>query len=349
MKHGNENIIQRTVIMCKNKVFIYAFAFIISFCCLPQAISADTPTPTPTPNCDANNDGVVDHIDLLLFMQQWHIGDKYTPTPTLTPTPTSTPTATSTPTPMTEITISLANLPVGAKPLVLVKVPAGQFTMGSDDPGWSQSWEKPPHQVNIGYEFYIGKYEITQAQWLAVMSSWPGATPNQYGSGNDYPAYEISWDDAQNFVTALNALGQGTFRLPSEAEWEYATRAGSTARWFFGDNSNLLTQYAWYTANSVPPYGTRPVGTKLPNAWGLHDTYGNVYECCEDDYHGSYSLAGRPDNGSAWIDNPRNPLRVLRGGIWSGPIETCRSSSRGSYTYNSRFYRIGLRVVRSSP
>jgi formylglycine-generating enzyme required for sulfatase activity len=264
-----------------------------------------------------------------------------TPTPTQTYTPT--PTYTSGPG-AAEVTIPIPGLPADATPLMLIKMPAGNFSMGSYD-GYSKPDEKPPHRVDIDYELYIGRYEITQAQWLAVMGSWPETIPSSTnGQGNDYPAYNVSWNDCQSFIAELNKLGTGTFRLPSEAEWEYACRASSDTMWFWGNDANLADYCAWYYLTNAPN-GSKPVGGKLPNAWNLFDMSGNVWEWCEDDIHTDYSVPGRPDDGSAWIDYPRGPIQVVRGGFWYGDYGICRSSSRGSFLTETRVPDTGFRVV----
>lgn len=254
----------------------------------------------------------------------------------------------------------IIDLPGGVT-MEMILIPAGSFMMGSDDPGWSDSYEQPVHEVNIVYDFYMGKFEVTQAQWLALMGSWPDTAPSsRYGVGDDYPAYFISWSNCQDFITALNQhitdTGQGhaTFRLPSEAEWEYACRAGTTTRFYFGDsncsssrdndafNSCDLDSYAWWGGNKTP-YGSKPAGGKLPNAFGLFDMHGNVYEWCQDSWHDDYT--GAPADGSAW-ESPGRLYKPVRGGPWSYNARYCRSASR-LYSYHSySVYLIGVRVVR---
>ncbi len=247
----------------------------------------------------------------------------------------------------------------GGVPLELVRIPAGSFQMGSPDTERSR-WddEGPLHTVTIDYDFYMGKYEVTQAQWLAVMGSRPGGYTWDYGQGDTYPAYYVSWDDAKSFITALNTLiantGQGpaTVRLPSEAEWEYACRAGTQTRFYFGDSlsvgddcedDGIRSQYMWYCGNNLA-YGSKPVGGKLPNAFGLHDMSGNLWEWCEDDWH--YGYSGAPSNGSAWIDSPRGSSRVVRGGSWYFYAQKCRSAGRFINWPDDRYIYLGFRLVR---
>jgi len=311
---------------------------------------------TPTPDADLNGDGTVDETDLLLLLGQWHVGEPYTPTPTETPfTPTPTVTSTRSKGPA-EITVDLPGLAEGAKPLVMGRIPAGSFEMGSPDTERSR-WcdEGPVHTVNIGYDFYMGKYEVTQAQWQAVMGSNPAFG---YGVGNDYPVYYVSWNDCQSFITALNALGQGTFRLPSEAEWEYACRAGATTRFYFGDSlgcdddcsdcaagvlAGNRSDYMWYCGNNSPS-GTKPVGGKLPNAFGLYDMSGNVWEWCQDYWR--YDYTGAPGDGSAWV-SPMSGYRVGRGGYWRYYARFCRSAVRSNSGPTCTYNGFGFRLCRT--
>ncbi len=260
-----------------------------------------------------------------------------------------------------EVTVYLP----GNVPLVLVHIPAGSFQMGSPDTERSRSFDEGPvHTVNIGDSFYMGKYEITQGQWKAVMGTNPVPPTSSYGVGDDYPVYYVSWNDCQAFVTALNAhiasTGQGaaTFRLPSEAEWEYACRAGTQTRFFFGDSLGAddyptdapagtlpgnRSDYMWFGFNNSPN-GTKPVGTKLPNQFGLYDMSGNVWEWCQDYWHWVYTNA--PSDGSAW-ESPTSSSRVLRGGGWDNSANRCRSAYRYGDTPDIRYAEIGVRFVRT--
>jgi formylglycine-generating enzyme required for sulfatase activity len=223
-------------------------------------------------------------------------------------------------------------------PLEMVLVPAGKFMMGGD----KFDDEKPIHEVSVP-SFYIGKFQITQKQWQAVMGTtiqqqrdkaskaWP-----LRGEGADYPMYYVSWHEAQAFCEKLRTLSGKAYRLPSEAEWEYACRAGTT-----GDYAGKLEEMGWYGNNSgrtvidalaiwrevnqewtkyderLTQNGnkTHLVGQKQPNDFGLFDMHGNVWEWCEDVWHGNYDKA--PTNGSAWTDGGNSDSRVVRGGAWS--------------------------------
>ncbi|MCQ2308994.1 MAG: SUMF1/EgtB/PvdO family nonheme iron enzyme [Bacteroidales bacterium] len=222
----------------------------------------------------------------------------------------------------------------------MVRVDGGTFTMGAtqEQGGDAYDDEFPTHSVTLS-DYYIGKFEVTQELWLAVMGSWPGTAPSgSYGVGDDYPAYYISWDDCQDFITELNRLTGANFRLPTEAEWEYAARGGSESGGYKYSGSNSINDVAWYYDNS--DCKTHSVGTKSPNELGIYDMSGNVYEWCQD-WYGSYSsgLQTNPQGPSSGSD------RVLRGGCWNNYARYCRVSYR---YYNYPFYRFnfyGLRLA----
>jgi formylglycine-generating enzyme required for sulfatase activity len=155
---------------------------------------------------------------------------------------------------------------------------------------------------------------------------------------------QVSWEDAQQFIKKLNQIeNTKDYRLPSEAEWEYACRAGSDTEFFFGDDVERLDEYAWYSGNSDDK--THPVEEKEPNAWDLCDMHGNVWEWVEDDWHDSYE--GAPNDGNAWVDNPRGSFRVFRGGSWGSDARNCRSAVRYGYGPDDRIYDVGFRLSRS--
>ena len=192
-----------------------------------------------------------------------------------------------------------------------VLIPAGSFQMGSTN---GNDNEKPVHWVRISQPFYLGKYEVTRAEWRSVM----GDSFHSEGADN-LPVEGIYWDDCQAFIRKLNARRDGyIYRLPSEAEWEYACRAGTT-----GDYAGNLDEMAWYRSNSGNQ--SHPVGQKLPNQWGLYDMHGNVKEWCQDRYHDDY--AGVPADGSAWESGVAN-FRVIRGGSWVDFAGVCRAAFR---------------------
>ncbi len=222
--------------------------------------------------------------------------------------------------------------------LEMIKIPAGSFLMGSADNDESAySSEKPQHRVNL-QEFYLGKYPVTQEQYQAIM----GNNPSKFKNNLKNPVENISWNDAQEFCQKLSDKTGKKYRLPSEAEWEYACRAGTQTRYYFGDNAELLGEYAWYGQNSDSK--NHPVGQKRQNNWGLHDMYGNVWEWCEDGWHDNYKNA--PTDGTAWNDNhSQSNSRVLRGGSWVNDPGGCRSAYRDGFNADDGTSSIGFRLA----
>lgn len=214
----------------------------------------------------------------------------------------------------------------------LVKIPAGSFMMGSND---GDENEKPVHRVNIGYSFYMGKYEITQKQWKAIMGNNPSDI-----KGDNLPVEEVSWNRAKEFIRKLNKLQNDyEYRLPTEAEWEYACRAGTS-----GDYAGNIDLMAWHDENSGKPVTTHPVGQKQPNAFGLYDMHGNVCEWVEDIYNSSY--IGLPIDGSANLSIGDTNKRIRRGGVMYMPAKFTRSANRADTALNDYhdFY-VGFRVA----
>ena len=209
--------------------------------------------------------------------------------------------------------------------------PPGTFLMGSPETEAERSPSEDPHKVTLTQGFWLGKYPVTQAEWERVM----GSNPSKF-KGPRNPVEQVSWDDAQEFC---QKMGNG-FRSPTEAEWEYACRAGSTTAYCFGDSKSGLGSYAWYDDNSDEK--THAVGEKKPNAWGLCDMHGNVSEWCQD-WYGDYP--------SGSVRDPRGPstgsYRLLRGGSWYFFGCYCRSAYRNYYTPGNAYYNIGFRVVRT--
>jgi formylglycine-generating enzyme required for sulfatase activity len=217
-----------------------------------------------------------------------------------------------------------------------VRIEAGTFQMGSND---GEDYEKPVHTVRISRPFYLGKYEVTQAQWEAVM----GNNPSQFKGNANHPVENVSWDDVQEFIRRLNAKeGGARYRLPTEAEWEYVARAGTTTHWSFGDSESQLGRYTWYDGNAKRQ--THPVGQLQPNPWGLYDMHGNVYEWVQD-WYGKYASdtavdpAG-PSSGS---------VRVDRGGSWGSTARNCRSALRFLGAPGGRVDDLGFRLLREGP
>ncbi|MBE6319842.1 MAG: PEGA domain-containing protein [Bacteroidales bacterium] len=228
----------------------------------------------------------------------------------------------------------------------LIKVQGGTFTMGATSEQGSDAYsdEKPMHQVTLS-DYYIGETEVTQELWQAVMGTTIQEQAKKgsydtslYGVGNSYPMYYISWDDCQTFITKLNQLTGKNFRLPTEAEWEYAARGGQKSRGYKYAGSNTLSDVAWYTGNSGSK--THPVKQKQANELGLYDMTGNVWEWCQD-WHGSYSSNAQT--------NPTGPssgsTRVYRGGGWYNDASSCRVACRDYYSPGYRDNGLGFRVV----
>jgi formylglycine-generating enzyme required for sulfatase activity len=221
----------------------------------------------------------------------------------------------------------------GGVKMEFVLIPAGSFMMGSSD---IYRDRKPVHKVTIGKAFYLGKYEVTQEQWEKVM----GNNPSEF-KGTKNPVERVNWNKCQEFVVRLSNTVQGrTFRLPTEAEWEYACRAGSTTDYCFGDDPGKLGGYAWFKDNSGE--GPHIAGQKRPNAWGLYDMHGNVNEWCEDFYCHTYE--GAPADGSARKlgDDSR---RVLRGGTWNSVAARLQTTQRVFGNPDILAPNCGLRVV----
>ena len=224
--------------------------------------------------------------------------------------------------------------------LEMIKIPAGSYLMGfADNDESADDDEKPQHRVNL-QEFYLGKYPVTQEQYQAVMGNNPSTFKSFFKHTSKNPVETVSWDDAQAFCRKLSEKTGKKYRLPNEAEWEYACRAGTQTRYYFGNNEYQLGEYAWYGDNSGSK--THPVGQKKPNNWGLYDMYGNVWEWCEDGRHENHQNA--PKNGTAWNYNySQTNRRVLRGGSCRFAAWLCRCVYLDDF--DSRVNHYGFRVV----
>ena len=216
----------------------------------------------------------------------------------------------------------------------MVEIPAGSFVMGSE----KNADEQPPHTVAIR-SFLMGRTEVTQKQWLSVM----GRNPSRFiDCGPECPVDSVSWDDVQPFIAKLNQITGRKYRLPSEAEWEYAARAGTTTEWSFGDDVSKLPEYARFWDESRAK--TQVAGQKLPNPFGLFDMHGNVWEWTQDCYHDSYR--GAPTDGSAWTTACTSNSRVTRGGSWVSIPKILRSGNRGRLRSGHGDSQMGLRLSR---
>ena len=223
-----------------------------------------------------------------------------------------------------------------------VLVPAGEFTRGSPATERDRDSKEAQHRVRLTKPFYLAKYEVTQGQWNAVASSTPWSGKSHVRSEARNPAVFVNWDDCQGF---LKGLGEG-FRLPTEAEWEYACRAGSTNRYCFGDSESQLGDYAWYDGNAwdIGEQYAHGVGQKRPNAWGFYDVHGNVWEWCSD-WHGDYAMGSATDP----LGPLRGSCRVYRGGSFFYGAGSSRSALRFWCDPSYRYDFLGFRPVKALP
>jgi formylglycine-generating enzyme required for sulfatase activity len=227
----------------------------------------------------------------------------------------------------------------GARPdlvaIEMVAIPGGTLGIGADSPG------KRVHTAAIR-SFHMGKFEVTQGQWRSVL----GSSPAHFPTGDNYPVESVSWDDCQAFIGKLNEMTGRHYRLPTEAEWEYACRAGTT-----GERYGSPAAIAWYDRNSGG--STHPVGEKQPNAFGLYDMLGNVWEWCQDwyseDWYRDHPARDGPSRSSNGHSNPTRPgwgsLRVFRGGSWGDSASYLRASLRGSFDPGQRGNYLGFRLA----
>ncbi|HOX37069.1 MAG TPA: bifunctional serine/threonine-protein kinase/formylglycine-generating enzyme family protein [Candidatus Brocadiia bacterium] len=226
------------------------------------------------------------------------------------------------------------NIPLGIK---LRLIPPGAFAMGGAFQNVGVE-ERPRHLVKISRPFYIAETEVTQAQYEALM----GKNPSEF-KGQANPVENVTWEEAQEFCRLLSQKEGGMFRLPTEAEWEYASRAGSIQEFYYGSNAFKLSDYAWYEKNALNR--TRPVGEKTPNGWGLADVYGNVWEWCSDWYDAAYYRSSPEADPAGPASGSK---KSARGGSWNNKAPQCRSAARMSYDPGTRSNRLGFRVARDA-
>lgn len=214
-----------------------------------------------------------------------------------------------------------------------VLINPGSFMMGEDE-GVGDSDESPKHKVTITQPFYLGKYEVTQEQWMTIM----GNNPSTF-KGKMNPVDTVSWEDCQIFIQKLSEKTGQKFSLPTEAQWEFACRAGTTTPWSFGENEDIAGDYAWINENSNKT--TNPVGSKEPNAWGIYDMYGNIQEWCADWYTNKYQI----ENSTDPIGPSSGDSRIVRGGGWGENTIDIRSSYRNCNGPDGKNDGIGFRCV----
>jgi formylglycine-generating enzyme required for sulfatase activity len=230
-----------------------------------------------------------------------------------------------------------------------VWIEPGTFVMGSpvSVPG-READEGPQHEVTISLGFFLGKYQVTRGHWTEVMGTTPWSQGSRVSSDLLRPAVHISWHDAQEFVERLNAArGRGLYRLPTEAEWEYACRAGTTTAWSFGDDRSQLPAYACCLDSDgiAAEQDAHEVGMKSPNPWGLHDMHGNVWEWCQDSYSPSY-YSESPSVDPQGPEGGTDAARVIRGGYFRYFTRHSRSASRNARRPDARHRSIGVRLLR---
>lgn len=223
----------------------------------------------------------------------------------------------------------------------MVRIPSGKFAIGSPINEFGRrNNESPVSEVNVP-SFYIAKFVTTQEQWMAIL----GSNPATFRENLQAPVENISWIEAQEFCRklAMRSSYNYIYRLPSEAEWEYACRAGTNTAYHFGDSFGELSDYAWFADNSRKR--SQPIGQKVPNPWGLYDMHGGIWEWCEDNWHDNFN--GAPADGKAWIDDSLG-RRVRKGGSWNNDAKLCRSATREWHWQGDRYNDIGFRVVISA-
>jgi len=230
----------------------------------------------------------------------------------------------------------------------MVLIPPGTFSMGSPSGETGRAIDENQVLVTLTQLFYLGKTEVTQRQWLALMGTTPWKGKPYVKEGDQYPATYVSWDDAKSFCTKLSEKEGAAYRLPTDAEWEFACRAGTTTQFSFGNDADELSLYAWWGltlgngATKDVQYA-HEVGRMRPNPFGLSDVHGNVWEWCQDVY------VDKLPGGFNPLSTTGSTYRVYRGGGWNDPAAACRSANRNRFQPTYRNYYLGFRVARSSP
>ena len=249
--------------------------------------------------------------------------------------------------------VLLCGIAQGVEPnsigMEMIEIPAGTFTMGSPVGEKDREANEEQVAVTLTKSFWLGKTEITQGQWQAVMGTEPWVGKDDVLTDKDCPASYVDWHEATAFCQKLTGLEHKagklpageSYRLPTDAEWEYACRAGTTTAYSFGDDEKQLGNFGWFAGNTAGEQYAHAVGMKKPNPWGLHDMHGNVWEWCSDWY--GNALPGGTDP----VGPGKGSFRVFRGGYWGNNPGNCRSANRRSSAPSIRNSSLGFRVARS--
>jgi len=249
--------------------------------------------------------------------------------------------------------VLLCGIAQGVEPnsigMELIEIPAGTFTMGSPVGEKDREANEAQVTVTLTKPFWLGKTEVTQGQWRQVMGTEPWKGKDYVQADKDCPATYVSWDDATTFCQNLTEIERKAgklkadeeYRLSTEAEWEYACRAGTTTAYSFGDDEKQLGNFGWFAGNTAGEQYAHAVGLKKPNPWGLHDMHGNVWEWCSNWY--DEKLSGGTDP----VGPGKGSLRVNRGGSWGYFPDFCRSAYRYYFVPSDRNNNLGFRVARS--
>ena len=233
----------------------------------------------------------------------------------------------------TAVRADVGDTVVNSVGMKLAYIPPGNFTMGSPDAEPGRIANETKRQVTFAKGFRIGVTEVTQKEWRLIMG-----TNSSYFKGDDLPIERITWREADEYCRRLSEKEKKRYRLPTEAEWEYACRAGTSTAYYTGGNEAALAEAGWYLGNSGNQ--SHPVGRKKPNRWGLHDMHGNVSEWCANRPGGD-----TPSSKTTQLDREEKMLRDLRGGSWGLNASDCRSASRLRNAGTYRYFDLGLRVV----
>jgi len=228
----------------------------------------------------------------------------------------------------------------------MIIIPAGKFIMGSPENELDRrASEGPQHEVTIAKAFAVSRFEVTFEEWEACVAAAACPQVTDHWGRGEMPVINVSWGDAKQYVGWLSQLTRKEYRLLTEAEWEYAARAGATTRYSWGDDPSMGSANCDGCGGHWKLQQTAPVGSLKPNAFGLHDMHGNVWEWVEDSWHENYD--GAPTDGSAWLRGGDPSYRIVRGGSWRNESEVVRAAVRVRRNINVRFDTLGFRIART--